>query len=106
MKFRKKPVVIEAVQLLWRNWSDICDFVPRPWFERGVFLDDATKAPLPEGRTSNTIGMFLNTLESDKVTGALLATEGDWIIRGVNGEFYPCKPDIFEKTYDPVEEQA
>lgn len=106
MRFRKKPVVIDAVQLLWRNWSDICDFVPRPWFERGVFLDDVTKAPLPEGRTSNTIGMLLNTLESDKVTGALLATEGDWIIRGVNGEFYPCKPDIFEKTYDPVEEQA
>lgn len=103
MQFRKKPVVIEAVQLTWANWSDICDFVPKPWFERGVFLDEETKEVLPEGGSSNTIGLLLNTLESNKVTGSLCATQGDWIIKGVNGEFYPCKPDIFWATYDLVE---
>src|SRR5579872_5509013 len=101
--FRKKPVVIEAVQLNWEAWADVCDFVPRPWFNRGVFLDDVTLEALPEDKTSGTIGLYINTLESDKVTGALLATQGDWIIKGVKGEIYPCKPDIFESTYDKVE---
>ena len=64
MKFRKKPVVIEAVQL----------------------RDD-------------TDGKFkITTLE-----GVHTANIGDWIIRGVKGEFYPCKPDIFTATYEPVE---
>jgi hypothetical protein len=103
MKFRKKPVVIEAIQLSWSNWMDVCDFVPKPWFKQGVYLDDATKEQLPDGRTSNTMGLLLNTLESDKQTGSLLATEGDWIIKGVAGEFYPCKDDIFRLTYEPVE---
>ena len=100
--YRKKPVVIEAMQLTWSNWNAICDFVPRPWFERGVYLNDSTKEVLPDNCTSNTMGLLLNTLESNKVTGSLLASDGDWIIKGVNGEFYPCKPDIFEKTYEAV----
>lgn len=61
MKFRKKPVIIEAVQ---------------------------TNVPLD-----------IETLE-----GVMHASPGDWIITGVNGEKYPCKPDIFEKTYEPVPE--
>jgi hypothetical protein len=100
-QFRKKPVVIEAVQLNWNNWHEICAFVPRPWFDVGVYLDSNGEC-LSEGKTSETMGLLLNTLESNKITGSLLATQGDWIIKGVNGEFYPCKPDIFEKTYDKV----
>lgn len=102
MKFRKKPVVIEAVQLRWDTWNDICDFVPRPWFERGVYLDESGEV-LPDDKSSGRIGLLINTLESNQITGSLLATQGDWIIKGVKGEFYPCKPDIFESTYDPVE---
>jgi len=104
MKYRKKPVVIEAVQLTWGTWNEICDFVPKPAFERGVYLDDNGEV-LPGDSTSRRMGLLLNTLESNKVTGSLLATEGDWIIKGVKGEFYPCKPDIFAATYDPVEGQ-
>ena len=103
MKFRKRPVVIDAVKLTWSNWNEVCDFVPKPWFEHGVYLDDTTKEVLSEGKVSETVGLLLNTLESNKVTGSLLATQGDWIIKGVKGEFYPCKPDIFEATYDSVE---
>ena len=103
-KFRKKPVVIEAVQLTWANWKQICDFVPTPWFVRGVWLDENGK-PLPEGETrmnaddNSNLGLIMKTLESEE----FLATGNDWIIKGVNGEFYPCKPDIFAKTYEPVE---
>ncbi len=87
-KFRKKPVVIEAIQLRWENWNNICDFVGVP--ENGVGI---------EGLPDNKIGMTIKTLE-----GEMRANQDDWIIKGIAGEFYPCKPDIFEKTYEPVNE--
>lgn len=78
MKFRKKPVVIEAQQ-----------------FKPGVLPLPFTPEPvccLNNGR------WYIETLE-----GEMNLTEGDWVIRGVKGEFYPCKPDIFEATYEPAE---
>ena len=99
MQFRKKPVVIDAVQLLWENWNEICDFIPRPWFQEGCYLDSAGEVTKD---TNGRLGLLINTLENNKVTGSLIASQGDWIIKGVNGEFYPCKPDIFEKLYDAV----
>lgn len=103
-KFRKKPVVIEAVQLTWANWSEICAFVPEPWFVRGVWLD-GNGVPLAEGQIrfadgEGNLGLLMKTLESEQ----FLAIGGDWIIKGVKGEYYPCKPDIFAATYDPMEE--
>jgi hypothetical protein len=100
-KYRKKPVVIEAIQLRWDTWNEVCDFVPREYFYDGVYLDDETFEPLRAGQTSNTIGLKIKTPE-----GIMLARQGDYIIKGVNGEIYPCKPDIFEKTYEPVPEKT
>jgi hypothetical protein len=82
-QFRKKPVVIEAVQ--WLNKKIVCP--PGPdWFvsaeERGEIM------------LAGDV-LYIKTLE-----GEMRANIGDWIIRGVNGELYPCKPDIFEKTYE------
>lgn len=92
--FRKKPVVIEAIKWTGDNLSEAVGFTglhPRfnEWFadfeeyERHVQMD---------GRVYK-----IHTLE-----GTHKASPGDWIIRGVNGEHYPCKPDIFDKTYDPA----
>jgi hypothetical protein len=80
MKFRKKPVVIEAECFLGPDF-------PLPFSGRGdpCCLDD--------GR------WYIPTLEGDHNL-----TVGDWVIRGVKGEFYPCKPDIFAATYDAVDE--
>jgi hypothetical protein len=98
MKFRKKPVVIEAVQLCWKNLSEICAFT-------GDIISPQNEAR--EVRTySDTCGesgptyleITIPTLEGNHT-----AKHGDWIIRGVSGEFYPCKPDIFAKTYEPAE---
>jgi hypothetical protein len=97
-KYRKKPVVIDAIQLLWDTWNDICGFVSKESFAGGVYLDDKTFEELPEGKTSQTLGLKIKTLE-----GTHLARQGDYIIKGVSGEFYPCKPDIFEQTYERVE---
>jgi hypothetical protein len=99
-KFRKKPVVIEAVQLTWENWGEICDFagVGQLAAGRSEGTDkDLDGKPLPDGGP----GLLIPTDE-----GLMLASPDDWIIRGVKGEFYPCKPDIFELTYEPVEEES
>ena len=88
MKFKKKPVTIEAIQWTGENIAEIIEFV-----KGDVRID----AELNDGQTSRR-ELHINTLE-----GVMHASKGDWIIKGVQGEFYPCKPDIFEKTYDPAE---
>lgn len=82
-KFRKKPVVIEAVQITDKTFDEPH---PNPEHIEGVIYD-------PQARC-----VYINTLE-----GTHRGDLGDWIIRGVKGELYPCKPDIFEATYDKVE---
>lgn len=94
MKYRKKPVEVEAVQLLWKNWSEVCNFVSKDAFGGGCYIDE------DGNETENTrgkLGLKIKTLE-----GIMLATEEDYIIKGVQGEIYPCKPDIFEETYEAV----
>ena len=80
--FRKKPVIIEAIQWTGHNTLEIMEFMQ---------VNDM------DGRPVNR-QIFIDTLE-----GRMNADEGDWIIKGVKGEFYPCKPDIFEATYELVE---
>jgi len=98
-KYRKKPVVVEAIQLNWETWGQVVDFISRENFVSGVYLHDETLEVLPLGMTSNTMGLKIKTLE-----GVMLAKQGDYIVKGVKGEFYPIKPDIFEQTYEPIEE--
>ncbi len=96
MKYRKKPVVIEAVQLRWTTWNDVCAFL-------GDIVSPAN--PASHGEASDTCGEqgpYIN-LKIPTLEGDMLAKHGDWIIRGVSGEFYPCKPDIFAKTYEPAD---
>jgi hypothetical protein len=97
MRYRKIPVEIEAVQLTWATWGEICDFVPAPWFVRGCYLDKDGKV-LPEDEVSETIGLIIRTLESNE----FVASQGDYIIKGIAGEYYACKPDIFAKTYEKI----
>jgi hypothetical protein len=89
MKFRKKPVVIEAEQFLPNKESTdkIMALAGLGSRKVEVFVN-------PEGHYN----MYIETLE-----GKMQATVGDWIIRGVSGEVYPCKPDIFLKTYEAAE---
>ena len=103
MKYRKKPVVIEAVQLRWDTWNEVCDFIGvGKLSERkpeGCYIGP-DGLPMPNGGTSDVIGLLIPTLE-----GLMVARQNDWIIRGIKGELYPCKPDIFEATYEPVREE-
>ena len=79
MKFRKKPVVIDAIHF-FGNDAECLTFCP-------IARDPIDKKP----------NLIIPTLE-----GEMLVSIGDWIIKGINGEFYPCKPDIFEKTYEAI----
>lgn len=94
MKFRKKPVVIEAFQYDGDLKGFNGYYVPQ-WaidaFKSGVMYYESTET-LPSE-------LYIKTLE-----GAHHASVGDYIIQGVQGELYPCKPDIFEKTYEVVKD--
>lgn len=98
MKYRKRPVVIEAVQFdgtpgganAVLNAFDIPDAKFRP----GGHSEPWTPADLGWGT------LLIPTLEEPHT-----ASPGDWIIRGIKGEFYPCKPDIFALTYEPAGEE-
>jgi hypothetical protein len=92
----KKPIPIQAVQLTWSNWNAVCDFVPKPWFKVGCYLDADGK---PTNDTNGRLGLRMQTLESQE----FIAQENDFIIKGVEGEFYACKPSVFSKTYEAAE---
>jgi hypothetical protein len=83
-KFRKKPVVIEAVQITDSTFDATH---PNPEHVRGVIYNPIDR-----------------TIEIKTLEGAMKAGIGEWIIRGVKGELYPCKDDIFQMTYEEVSE--
>lgn len=91
-KFRKKPVVIEAIQWTGENYREVWDFTGGLWDrvheEDRPFLDD------PEADS-----LVYDELHSTSV----LVYTNDWIIRGIKGELYPCRPDVFAATYEAVE---
>jgi hypothetical protein len=78
-QYRKKPVIIEARQLTYKSRDDVAIWA-------GARVNYVTGE------------LFIPTLE-----GEMKATPRDWIIKGAHGEFYPCKPDIFAATYEPLE---
>ena len=94
-KFRKKPVEIEAIRWTGDNLDEVINFTGKHpnfdnWF--ATFADYAAKV-------AEDGGVFkIFTLE-----GTMRAAPGDWIIRGVHGEHYPCKPEIFRQTYEEVD---
>ena len=83
-QYRKKPVVIEAIQYTGDNLAECAAFCPT------AIIDRIDQKP----------AIFVPTLEG----GAYVTSVGDYIIKGVQGEFYPCKADIFAKTYEETEQ--
>ena len=88
MKYRKKPIIIEAVQWDGTNFEALKDW----------------GAPITVLPATDGASLIIGTLEDGPNSEAVhVATLDDWIIRGVKGEYYPCKPDIFEATYEVAE---
>lgn len=86
MKFRKKPVEVEAVEVSKLIKSEIGDW---PFW---------IKREYQEGK----ISVLMNGIKIATLEGIMYADKDDWIIKGVAGEIYPCKPDIFNLTYEPI----
>ncbi len=82
MKYRKKPIVVDAIQWTGHNTKEAMEFVG----------------------TDNIIA-YTTYFEIKRIEGNLKVSEMDWIVKGVKGEFYPCKPDIFKETYEKVEDK-
>lgn len=113
-RFRKKPVEIQALQLGWDTWNEMCDFIgvghiedgkpeggwihpdllEREGPEKAFKIGDPWPDVFPEDQL---VGIVIPTLE-----GRMIAVQEDWIIKGVEGEIYPCKPSVFMATYEPV----
>jgi hypothetical protein len=85
-KYVKRPIVIEAVQWTGDNRREIFDFCDQSYFNTHF--------------ETGELKLMIQTLE-----GSMEASLGDYIIKGIHGEFYPCKPDIFLKTYDEVTDE-
>lgn len=84
--YRKKPVVVQAVQLTQETVVKVCEFA-----KVGRLTDGDPQMSISNGQ----LELFIPTLE-----GVMKASENDWIVRGVKGELYPVKPDIFEESYE------
>jgi hypothetical protein len=92
-KYKKKPVIIEALQWTGENHREMYDFLTGNTDKHM----EASGDNFYVDHNKVTGGLVIKTLEGEHV-----ASIKDFIIKGVNGEFYPCKPDIFEKTYEPA----
>jgi len=102
VKFRKKPIEVEAMQVAAEtNDEDFLDPNTRAQAEIAGWMMGNGFRDFKVWGERRPYGIAIRTLE-----GVMVASPGDWIIRGVQGEFYPCKPDIFEATYEPAEEQT
>lgn len=101
-KFKKKPVEIEAIQFVDNDSaSRIIDWIlgwggTASWWCDDEVLNEVGHCPDPSD-------VDLHDISIETLEGVMVASLGDWIIKGVQGEFYPCKPDIFEQTYDRVD---
>ena len=93
MKFRKKPVMVEAIQFSGTNFKEIIEFSNGKAVKKEVVGSSANGEGYPQHYES----FYIITPE-----GGMLIRLNDWVIRGVKGEFYPCKPDVFGATYEEV----
>lgn len=96
MKYRKIPVVVDAVQWTGENQREMFDFLTN--YEKTDDYMSASGENFVIDHNAVKGGLVIKTLEGERI-----ASIGDYIIRGVAGEFYPCKPEIFEKTYERAE---
>lgn len=95
MKYRKKPVVIDAIQWNGKNHREMFDFLTNYELTNEFMSTSGKNFYIDHDKIKG--GLIIKTLE-----GEHLASIGDYIIKGVKGEFYPCKPDIFEQTYEEL----
>ena len=96
MKYRKRPVNIEALQWTGKNHREMFDFLAYGTKHDSPIETSGVNFYIDHGKVEG--GLIIKTMEGEHI-----ASIGDYIIKGIAGEFYPCKPDIFEKTYEKID---
>ena len=96
MKYRKKAVVIDAIQWSGKNYREMFDFLTNYELTNEFMSTSGENFYIDHDKVKG--GLIIKTLEGDH-----LASIGDYIIKDVKGQFYPCSPDIFEQTYEKLE---
>ena len=96
---RKKPIEVEVFKL--PDKFDLNEGQAPKWFEDAWLSGSINADDIPK---ETGYGCYLVNIEIETLEGTMTASPGDYIIKGVKGEIYPCKPDIFEMSYDIVEE--
>jgi len=96
MRYRKKPVVIDAVQWTGHNITEISQFMGRI-----IHPELESETAYLAGQGAPIFSFVIETIEGD-----MKAMSGDWIIKGLKGELYPCKSDIFAMTYEPADQDV
>lgn len=94
--YQKKPVIIKAIQWTGKNHRELFDFLTNYEKVNEFMYNSGDNFYIDHSKVEG--GLVIKTLEGEHI-----ASIGDFIIRGVKGEFYPCKPDIFMETYEPAE---
>ena len=95
MMYRKKPVIVEAIQ--WFKEGDHPAVIAEAKGHTGLYVSESWQEHMKEQGYPYGVHYIIKTLEGD-----MQVSVGDWIIEGVKGEVYPCKPDIFNMTYEPI----
>ncbi|MET8430137.1 hypothetical protein [Nocardia sp. NPDC004860] len=96
LRYRKRSVEVEANRLSSLNGQRLVDWIQANGGKARHVHSDPIRREVFDGDCPNWV-------EIETLEGTMIANVGDWIIRGVAGEFYPCKADIFEQTYEPME---
>ncbi|GAA4176479.1 hypothetical protein [Gryllotalpicola koreensis] len=101
-KFRKKPVEIEAVQLRWSTWKEVCEFVGPNVINQmnpGYYIEAVEASDTCDETGPDYLAINVTTTHGETA----VVRHGDWIIPDSKPDtFYPCKPDIFEQTYEAI----
>jgi hypothetical protein len=95
MKYRKKPVEVEAIQWTGKNHRQMFDFLTSNSFKKETMTVDGDHFYIDHSKVEG--GLIIKTLEGEHI-----ASIGDYIIKGIQGEFYPCKEEIFNQTYEAI----
>lgn len=99
-KDSKKNITVEAIQINWSNWSNICDFLQKDKIAfEGVYLDKETLTILPEKNTSDIIGVKIQLNSNGNYSNQIIAKQDDFLVKSQNGEFYIKSPKDFNSLF-------
>lgn len=95
MRYQKKPIIVEAVQMTWDNWEEVCSLIPKGCFLGGVYLNEDETV---NNSSTNLVGVKVRTVDGNEC----LVKQGDYVVIDSKGFPYPCNKEIFESGHELI----